>query len=205
MNGRPGRSQAEAWFRTGAFLVGLAWSVVAGCGAGSETAEEHGEVDAIAEGRSESISAPESESGQEPSTEPDRTERREHEGEHDSGEEHDSGGEHGEESGESGIRYGISETASEIRNGIELILRFDASAGGFVGTLTNTGGEPVSQVRVEVHLIEGPELGPTPRITLAPGETSPVRLEAGGRSFETWTAHVEIGEGEHSGRESRDR
>ena len=63
--------------------------------------------------------------------------------------------------------------------------------------MTNTTAEPVAQVRVEVHLSNGIELGPTPRITLAPGETRAVNLDAGGQRFDTWEAHVEIGEGEH--------
>lgn len=121
----------------------------------------------------------------------------EHEGEHDEEGDHGAGNEHRMESGESGIRYGVSETARETRDGVHLVLGFDASADAFVGTVTNTGAEPVSRVRVDVHPVGGPEFGPSPRLTLASGETSPVRLEAEGHRFEAWTAHVEIGEGEH--------
>ena len=124
----------------------------------------------------------------------DRGSRVEHEGEH------GSESEHGEELGESGIRYGIAETAREARSGVRLELRFDGASETFTGTVVNTTAEPVSRVRVEVHLSNGVELGPTPRISLAPGETSSVQLAAAGQRFEAWTTHVEIGEGEHGER-----
>ncbi len=98
----------------------------------------------------------------------------EHEGEHESeGEhrgEHGSERAHGEESGESGIQYGVTETAQEAGSGVRLELRFDAAAETFTGTVVNTTAEPISRVRVEVHLSNVVELGPTPRISLAPGK-----------------------------------
>ena len=188
------------------FLAALHWPAASGCGPGAEMAGEHHGAESAGEHRPEPAPAAASDPEPEASPESGAAEPREHEGEHDGEREHGSDGEHGEhgeESGESGTRYGVSETARETRDGVELVLRFDGDIGEFVGTMTNTGREPVSRVRVEVHLVGGPELGPTPRVTLAPGETSPVRLDAGGRSFETWTAHVEIGEGEHGGERHR--
>ena len=55
----------------------------------------------------------------------------------------------------------------------------------------------VSLVRVEVHLSNGIELGPTPSLNLTPAQTSPVALSADGQQFTTWSVHVEIGEDEH--------
>lgn len=183
------------------FLAGLTLSAAWGCGRGPEDAGEH-----QASGPEAAVPAP-SEPEPAPPAGRETAERGEHgaerAGEHDSEREHDSGDEHGEEAGESGIRYGISETARETRSGVDLVLRFDVSAGAFVGTVTNTGTEPVSRVRVEVHLVGAVELGPTPTITLAPGATSEVRLVAEGHAFEAWTAHVEIGEGEHGGERHR--
>ena len=75
------------------------------------------------------------------------------------------------EEGESGTRYQISETAKEVRQGVELIIRFDDAKTAFVGTVKNTTSSDVEQVRVEVHLSNGTELGPTPRVELKAGET----------------------------------
>ena len=187
-------------------LAALLWPAASGCGPGPELGGERQGTASAGEHRPEpapaAVSEPEPEASPESEAADQREPAGEHEGEHDEEGEHGSEGghgEHGEELGESGTRYGVFETARETRSGIELVLRFDGDAGVFVGTVTNTGAAPVSRVRVEVHLVGGPELGPTPRVTLAPGETSPVRLDAGGGPFETWTAHVEIGEGEHGG------
>lgn len=185
-----------------ALLAALALCGFWACGAGPAPAGEQRGTESAVERHPEPEPEPASSPGSEAA---ERRERDGREGEHDSEREHDSGDEHGKESGESGIRYGVSETARESRGGVELVLRFDASAGAFVGTATNTGAEPVERVRVEVHLIGGPELGPSPTVTLAPGETGPVRLEAEGHRFETWTAHVEIGEGEHGEHGKRHR
>ena len=64
------------------------------------------------------------------------------------------------EEGESGTRYQISETAKEVRQGVELIIRFDNARTAFAGTVKNTTSSAVEQVRVEVHLSNGTELGP---------------------------------------------
>ena len=49
----------------------------------------------------------------------------------------------------------------------------------------------------EVHLSNGAELGPTEPVDLSPGEIHPVSLAASGASFSGWTAHAEVGGGEH--------
>ena len=177
-----------------AVLAALSLVSLSGCGSGAEVSEEHGDPESSAEHEAEQLTSRESEPEPAPRHESDEGEG------HDSGDEHGSEGEHGEESGESGIRYGVAETAQETRSGVRLELRFDAATETFTGTVANTAAEPVSRVRVEVHLSNGVELGPTPRISLAPGETSSVQLAAAGERFETWTTHVEIGEGEHGER-----
>ena len=97
------------------------------------------------------------------------------------------------EEGESGTQYALTDTATEVRNGIELTASYDGPRGLFTGTTTNTTNATVRQIRVEIHLSNGTELGPTPRVSLAPGETDSFELDAGGRSFDCWTVHVEIG------------
>ena len=109
------------------------------------------------------------------------------------------GGESGEgrggESGESGTQYGRSDTAHESRAGVDLVMRYEAARGRFEGTVTNTTSAAVDDVRVEIHLSNRIELGPTPRVTLVPGEVRQVELDARGQTFQTWSVHVEIGPG----------
>ena len=97
------------------------------------------------------------------------------------------------EEGESGTRYALAETATEVRKGIELIARYDSSLRAFTGEVRNTTNATVRQVRVEIHLSNGTELGPTPRVDLAPGQRDAVELDAAGHNFDWWTVHVEIG------------
>ena len=187
-------------------LLGVVLVSFSGCGGEADVSEERSRSEA--DHRPEQVAGRESEPEPQPLPATDAMETVEsgdvHEGEHASESEHGgergSESEHGEESGESGIQYGVTETAQEARSGVRLELRFDASSETFTGTVVNTTAEPISRVRVEVHLSNGVELGPTPRISLAPGETSSVRLAAAGERFETWTTHVEIGEGEHGER-----
>jgi len=97
-----------------------------------------------------------------------------------------------EEGEESGVYIGRNEPWDAVRRGAHLILSFDETAGAFVGTVRNTTKEPLCAVRVEVHLHEGSELGPTEKRDLRPGETMNVELSAEGESFESWTTHPEV-------------
>lgn len=101
-------------------------------------------------------------------------------------------------------------------NGARLVLHFDPTTQVFVGAVTNTTARTLGQVRVEVHLDNGTELGPTKRIDVGPGQTVPVELGAFGNEFSAWVSHPEAGvedghgvggeeggegAGEHGGRE----
>lgn len=97
------------------------------------------------------------------------------------------------EPGESGRRWAPAETATETRNGVELVISYSSSTERFTGTVTNTNDTTVTDVRVEIHLSNGTELGPTPRVDLAPDESRPVTLDASGQSFTWYSVHVEIG------------
>ena len=101
----------------------------------------------------------------------------------------------GGESGESGTRFAPSDTARETRNGVELIVNYDSTRQVFTGTVRNTTTATVTQVRVEIHLSNGVELGPTPRTNLAAGETQSIELDARGQTLTWFTVHVEIGSG----------
>ena len=111
------------------------------------------------------------------------------------------GGENGSEGGEEGGRMlALDETFDEVRKGARLILRYDAGAGAFIGTVENTTSATLEQVRVEVHLSNGVELGPTTPQDLAAGATHPVTLDAAGQTFTGWVPHAEVGPqsgGEH--------
>ena len=98
---------------------------------------------------------------------------------------------------ESGTELTLNETYDKVRNGARLILAYDAQTNSFKGTVENTTNETLKQVRVEVHLSNGKELGPTPAADLAPSEKREVQLIATSTDFDGWTAHPEVGEGEH--------
>ena len=125
------------------------------------------------------------------------------EGEHALGEaaEHvpEEAGEHarGEEGEESGIRYTLSETCEEVRKGVWLHLTFDQSSSTFIGTIKNVSNETAKRVRVEVHLSNKVELGPTKPVDLAPGIQVNIKLSAEDQSFTWWTSHAEVGSSEH--------
>ena len=106
----------------------------------------------------------------------------------------DDGGEgdhEGEE--ESDTQLGKDETYDEIRSGVRLILSYDSPTSSFIGTMQNTTASTAAQVRVEVHLSNGTELGPTTPVDMAPGKMQDVILTAVGEDFETWSAHPEVG------------
>ncbi|RNC82807.1 MAG: hypothetical protein ED559_13875 [Phycisphaera sp.] len=140
---------------------------------------------------------------------------------HEDGEGHERGGDrgHGErERGEHGheranLHRAIAKSAKLDRlypNGARLSLQYNPNTEAFVGTVTNTTGRAMEDMRVEIHLSNGVELGPTRRERLAPGAAIPVELGAFGEHFSSWTTHPETGnehgaEGENPGHEARER
>ena len=118
---------------------------------------------------------------------------REGSGEHGAGGEGSEGdGEGGEGSGEeSNARYGPGDTFWMTRKGVRLDLRYDAATRTFRGSATNITGAAIRNVRVEVHLSNGVELGPTTTMDLAPGQTVEVTLPATGQAIAQWGAHAE--------------
>ena len=95
---------------------------------------------------------------------------------------------HDEGDEESAAQFTKANTYDAIRKGARLTLRFDASANAFVGSVTNTTNQPLRRVRVEVHLSNGTELGPTTPRDLPAGNTMPIKLDALGEAFNTWSA-----------------
>ncbi len=101
---------------------------------------------------------------------------------------------------EAGGAYALDETYDEVRGGARLILTYDTTNNTFSGTVENTTDDVLQSVRVEVHLSNGVELGPTTPIDLAPGEQADVMMDATNMVFDSWSTHVEVGLGEHSSR-----
>lgn len=117
-----------------------------------------------------------------------------------SGGEHSGGGEfngeHGDgsESGEeSGTQFELGDTYDAVRAGARLIIAYDRGRNAFVGTVRNVTNSYLARVRVEVHLSNGIELGPTTPVDLAPGQVVDVVLAASEQPFESWSAHPEVG------------
>ena len=127
-------------------------------------------------------------------------------GEGASGEGHGPGGEgSGGEGSESGSEEGsganalaLDETFDMVRAGARLILSYDAASNAFTGTVENTTNTVLRRVRIEVHLSNGTELGPTTPVDMAPGEVMKVTLPATAAPFTGWTPHAEVGSGEGS-------
>ena len=124
-------------------------------------------------------------------------------GEHDrDGDEHGEGGEHGhggtrEHGEESGAELALDEIYDRVRNGVRLTLAYHPASNTFEGELSNTTDKTLRRARVEVHLSNGTELGPTTPVDLAPGMQRAVTLTATNDPFDRWTAHAEVGSGEH--------
>ena len=122
-----------------------------------------------------------------------------------------SGSESGGEGSESGSDPGGSgeegsanmlapdETFDMVRGGARLVLSYDAANNSFMGTVENTTNSVLTRVRIEVHLSNGTELGPTTPVDLAPGQMLAVNLPSTQASFTGWVAHAEVGGGEGSG------
>jgi hypothetical protein len=109
---------------------------------------------------------------------------------------------------ESGTQYAADETYDETLAGARLLLAYDPESNSFGGLVENTTAAVLDQVRVEVHLSNGTELGPTTPTDLAPGEVIEVVLPATDEAFDSFSAHPEIGaeddEGEHGDEAERE-
>ena len=83
-------------------------------------------------------------------------------------------------------------------------MSYDAASQSFIGVVENTTAQTIQAVRVEIHLSNGIELGPTIPGDLNPYETRQVELSAASATgFDGWTPHAESGPmGSDSGAES---
>ena len=121
-----------------------------------------------------------------------------------------SGGEGAEGNGGEGPESGRSEEGSTgwlapdqtfdmVRGGARLILNYDATSNSFKGTVENTTNNVLTRVRIEVHLSNGAELGPTTPVDMTAGQVLAVNLPSTPNSFTGWVAHAEVGSGSEGG------
>ena len=110
----------------------------------------------------------------------------------------DRGGSHDEMGEESGTELALDDRYDSVRHGVRLILAYDEQSNSFKGTVVNVTDETLRRVRVEVHLSNGTELGPTTPADLGPGRKRDIELTATKMGFDGWTAHPEVGSSEHA-------
>ena len=105
----------------------------------------------------------------------------------------------GSEEGSGTSQLAPDETFDTTRAGARLIMSYDAAGNAFTGTVENTTNSTLTNVRIEVHLSNGTELGPTTPVDMAPGEVIAINLPSTPESFTGWTPHAEVGSGEGGG------
>lgn len=102
------------------------------------------------------------------------------------------------------MMLGPGETYEDVRKGIRLTLSYNSETSSFTGTVENTTQDALPPVSVGVELSNGTELGPTTPFDLAAGESQSIELDAAGETFDSWTAHSEMGSDGHSHGEGGD-
>jgi len=105
---------------------------------------------------------------------------------------------------ESGNTLALDEVYDFVRYGTRLVLQYDSTSNSFMGTVENTTTGTLTNVRVEVHLSNGIELGTTTPVDLAPGQIIDVVLPATSQGFTGWSPHAEVGSVEGSEDDSED-
>lgn len=113
-----------------------------------------------------------------------------------SGSEGGESGESGEGGEESGTRYALNDTFDTVRKGARLVMKFDPSSNSFKGTVSNTTNTTLTRVRIEIHLDNGIELGPTTPVDLRAGGKLDIEMKASRLGFNSWTPHAEVGNSE---------
>ncbi len=169
---------------------------IIGCGSG-ESDHSHGEETHTHEteehAHDEGTEAAHQHEGEEEHTHSEATEDHSHSGEE----------AHSHEE-ESDPMLDLDETYEEVRKGVRLTLSYSGGTDSFTGTIENTTQDALPQVSVGVELSNGTELGPTDPVDLESGESQSVELGAAGETFDSWTAHSELGSGGHSHGEDGD-
>jgi ribosomal protein S8 len=98
---------------------------------------------------------------------------------------------------ETGTELSKKQTYNKVEYGVRLILKYDKNKEAFIGTAKNISNKIAERTRVEVHLSNGAELGPTIPRNLKPGEYFEVNFSTKGQEFKKWSTHAEVGSREH--------
>lgn len=94
----------------------------------------------------------------------------------------------------SGYRLAKNESINEMQsNAIRTIMSYNSKSNAFEGTLKNVTTKIIIKARIEVHLSNGTELGPTTPTDLDPAQIINVSLSAVGENFTRWTPLAEHG------------
>jgi len=80
---------------------------------------------------------------------------------------------------EPGTRLKTNEVYDHTRKDIRLVLSYNKVTSSFEGSVENVSEKTIKSVRVEVHLSNNVELGPTKPFNLSPKEKRAVILSAG--------------------------
>ena len=112
----------------------------------------------------------------------------------------DEGGEG--ENEESGTTYALDETYNFTRKGTRLIINYNRDNNEFIGTVENITEMILESVRVEIHLSNGIEIGPTTPVDLKPGEKISLKMSGTKDPFNGWIPHAEVGRSEPDGTEN---
>ena len=80
------------------------------------------------------------------------------------------------------------------RDGVVAFMQYIPEHNVFHGRVGNGSDESLLYVRVKVHLSNGIELGPSKPAHLVPDQSTSVWLETTDEEFDSWSAHIEIGQ-----------
>ncbi len=105
-----------------------------------------------------------------------------------------SGGDAAEGSGATALA--LNQIYDVTRNGARLVMRYDEANNSFVGKVANMSKATLTRVRVEIHLSNGVELGPTTPTDVPAGYMLSVTMPATDQPFDSWAPHAEFGQGE---------
>lgn len=106
-------------------------------------------------------------------------------------------GNEGREGSEGANGLALNETYDVTKKGARMVISYDKKSNSFKGFVENTINKTLTRARVEVHLSNGAELGPTTPVDIAPGKKINITLKATSKSFDSWTTHAEFGGSEH--------
>ena len=99
---------------------------------------------------------------------------------------------------EGGTEFKKTDTYNVTKKGVQLVLKYNNATNSFIGFMQNKTSKSIERARVEIHLSNGTELGPTKPMTLQPNQKQEIVIKATEKGFTTWFTHAEAGSNEHA-------